>query len=55
MHVSIPAKGVIPSLLSRPPTCAHVMPRHEYVDSSAALTAAASGFVPETYAPVVWS
>ena len=51
----MPASGVTPSLLSRPPTCAHVMPRQWYVDSSAALTAAVSGFVPHKNAPVVWS
>ena len=54
LHASMPASTPA-GHASRPPTCAHVMPRHEYVCSSAALTAAVSGFVPEINKPEVWS
>ena len=45
VHASMPASGVTPSQVSRPPTCAHVMPRQWYVSSNADLTAAKSGYV----------
>ena len=44
-HASLSyAAAVTPASIAwiRPPTCAHVMPRHAYTSSNAALTAAKS-------------
>ena len=51
VHAAVLLASSAPSLSTSPPTCAHVMPRHAYVSSNAALTAGHEGYAPESYWP----